>query len=177
MKEQKQEHKKTESDIVDRFQFEVEDFLKSLFIVMVAYFLLSFLMGTTQIISVVRSESMVPTLLVGDVIIIKAVNVSTLNTGDIIVYDPRDYRFNQPIVHRLVNISSDFQGKLYFTTKGDNNQEQLPFESRIGEDRVIGKLLVRVPYVGWARIILDPVLNPLSELVLGVIRAARGTLP
>jgi len=56
-----------------------------------------------------------------------------------------------PIVHRVIDIDKE-DGKLYFITKGDanNNKDKEP----VPGGRVLGKVIGRVPYVGWVKIIL-----------------------
>jgi len=70
-------------------------------------------------IHVVRSESMVPTLDPGDLVIVKATSSNKVDLGEIIVYHaPRPYP--SPIIHRVTDIVND-DGYIYFRTKGDNN--------------------------------------------------------
>lgn len=107
----------------------------------------------------VASESMVPTLQVGDLIIvqgvsdarnIKAASKNATEPGDIIVfYNPRGNKDpNDLIVHRAVDKISR-NGTWYFKTHGDANPgTQDPWEVR--EDYVIGKVVFfRIPIVGF----------------------------
>jgi len=95
----------------------------------------------------VVSESMLPTLNVGDVIIVQGVPAAQINanytTGDIIVYrDP--FNPNERIVHRAVE--KVLKGNYYeFTTKGDNNAVSDP---EFPETYLVGKVIARIPYVG-----------------------------
>jgi len=95
----------------------------------------------------VVSTSMLPTLNVGDVIIVQGVPAAQINanytTGDIIVYRKLGYP-EQRIVHRAVE--KVLKGNYYeFTTKGDNNAGPDP---PFNESYLIGKVIARIPYVG-----------------------------
>lgn len=87
------------------------------------------------------------TLHVGDLIIVKGVSPEDIEAapephGDIIV-------FRQPngelIVHRAVDSATD-DDKWRFQTKGDGND--IPDSAWVSEDRVIGKVVLRVPWLG-----------------------------
>src|SRR3989338_1662781 len=76
--------------------------------------------------------------------------------GDIIIFKPNeDSLAPRPIVHRIVRIQDGV-----IETKGDHNEEQLhkennifrTDESNISEDQVIGKVIFKVPYLGWFKI-------------------------
>ncbi len=67
----------------------------------------------------VVSNSMVPVFSRGDLIVVKGLECGKIEVGDIIVY--HNPKRNIPIVHRVVEIDSDSQGEVLFTTKGDNN--------------------------------------------------------
>jgi signal peptidase I len=90
---------------------------------------------------------MLPTLNVGDIIIVQGVPASELRadhlTGDVVVYKSPsipDYR----IVHRAVKVETRLDG-IWITTKGDNNVgTDTPFH----ESYLIGKVVARVPHVG-----------------------------
>lgn len=96
----------------------------------------------------VVSTSMLPTLNVGDVIIVQGVPASEIKadylTGDIVVFRSKtipDYR----IVHRAVRIQYIDSGYL-ITTHGDNNP--IGSEERFDESYLIGKVVARIPYIG-----------------------------
>jgi signal peptidase I len=101
------------------------------------------------------------TLHIGDLIIIQGVNPADLNAdypnSDIIVFHkPTDP--NELIVHRIVKEEIGADGKIYFYTKGDGNpvnkwpdpiqpSEYDPW-GRVSEDLVVGKVIMRIPWVG-----------------------------
>ncbi len=83
----------------------------------------------------------------GDIMILYSPKKAEL--GDVIVYLV-EHR-PDPIIHRVIRIS-DENGKRFFWTKGDHNCDVGSFENRIPEDRVIGKAVWRVPFLGWVKI-------------------------
>jgi signal peptidase I len=109
-----------------------------------------------------------PTLHKGDAIIIQGVDPKTLNAdypnSDIIVFHRPDNP-SELIVHRIVK-EETINGKLYFYTKGDGNPPEkwpapvtltdqwnngdsgIPMGA-VSEDLVVGKVIMRIPWVGW----------------------------
>jgi len=90
----------------------------------------------------------------GDIIIVWGRFVPTV--GDIIIFQAnRDSSAPRPIIHRIVNIEDGF-----IATKGDHNSEQLvkgnnlfnTDETTITQDRIIGKAVMKIPYLGWPKI-------------------------
>ena len=100
---------------------------------------------------VVVSESMVPTLGVGDFIIVGSVDDFDALTaapppdGEIIVFK-RSSSSNEYIVHRAIEkeLNDDVW---WFTTKGDNNWGRDPQPTP--EGRVMGKVVGRLPVLGY----------------------------
>ena len=37
-------------------------------------------------------------------------------------------------------------------TKGDHNAVMFPFESKIEREQVYGKVLLKIPYLGWVKV-------------------------
>jgi signal peptidase len=93
---------------------------------------------------VVSSESMVPTLNVGDIILVRGVDPQTVTVGTIIIFhSPYDY--SMPIVHRVAAIDS--QGSLtFFETKGDHNQVRDGW--KVPAENLMGVYVSKIPYVG-----------------------------
>ena len=80
----------------------------------------------------IASESMEPTINVGDVVIYEDSDpINIYNVGDIIIYK---YDNGKTIVHRINNKLSDTT----FKTKGDNNL--------VEDDVIVNKLL---SFIGW----------------------------
>lgn len=96
----------------------------------------------------VASTSMLPTLNVGDDIIVLGINSDEIKAenivGDIIVF-PRPGNPGELIVHRAVGKTKN-DGQWHFTTKGDNNLGNDPWE--IPGNKIIGKVIARIPYLG-----------------------------
>lgn len=117
----------------------------------------------------VVSTSMVPTLNVGDVIIVQWVPASEIRAdysiGDIVVFrDPSrpDYR----IVHRAVEIENMADG-YHITTHGDNNPPSA--KERFHEQYLIGKVIARLPYVGNFALFVNALGNFYYFLIIIII--------
>jgi signal peptidase I len=106
------------------------------------------------------------TLHVGDLLVLQGVNPKDLNTNypnsDIIVFHKPGGTPDELIVHRIVE-AEEVNGKLYFRTKGDGNPSTKwpntpqpdeydpwarPPELGVSEDLVVGKVIMRIPWVG-----------------------------
>ena len=131
---------------------------------------LAFALSTDMPIVAVESNSMVPTFYRGDILIIQGVRspedyANFLNVGDIIVFSPEGHEV--PVVHRIIKINPDGT----YQTMGDaNNNRQLPFEKRIRPEQIHGKMIFRIPYLGWVKIgFMDYVLPnmvPISFIII-----------
>jgi len=105
---------------------------------------LKIVLNTESPLMVVSSGSMIPTLNVGDIILVRGVDASTITVGTIIIFhSPYDYQM--PIVHRVMSISND-AGTLYFQTKGDNNPG--PDGWSVPAQNLMGIYVAKLPYVG-----------------------------
>lgn len=86
----------------------------------------------------------------GDIIVLW--RAGDVEVGDVIVFwGPRP----QPIIHRVVK-EWEVDGTAHYQTKGDHNKESfggVNGELDIEEDRVIGKSAMRIPYLGWVKIL------------------------
>ena len=99
---------------------------------------------------VIVSPSMVPTIKVQDAIIIGRVDPNDLEQGDIISYLATDsYYSGKVITHRIIGIEEASDGTLLFRTKGDNNN--VADGTLVDEDNVYGKVLFRIPMLGYIR--------------------------
>ncbi|MHA1462865.1 MAG: hypothetical protein ACTSQ0_07340, partial [Candidatus Heimdallarchaeota archaeon] len=92
-----------------------------------------------------------------DMLIVRGVDPSTIKVGDSIVFNYINHTedVDVPIVHRVTRVYRDGTGDYWFTTKGDNyitNDEFIQYiridELNIHEDRVVGKIVGRIPYLG-----------------------------
>ena len=113
---------------------------------------------------VVSSGSMIPTLNIGDIIIVRGVDPQTVTVGTIIIFhSPVDYEM--PIVHRVIAI--DHQGNaIFFETKGDNNPVADGW--RVPAQNLMGVYVTRIPYVGLLSLELR---GPLGVTVIIVLVA------
>jgi len=107
-------------------------------------------LSTRSPLMVVVSESMTPTLNVGDIIIVRG--EASYKVHDIIVYHTPLY--SKPIVHRIIGIKNG-----YFITKGDHNQFSDPGtiapRQGVSPDDVQGKVVFVVPKLGYPKYIVS----------------------
>jgi len=99
----------------------------------------------------VASGSMIPTLNVGDLIVVQGIsdaseiNAAPYPEGDIIVFHKPGFE-NELIVHRAISKYQGNDGTWYFQTKGDNNSGADPW--RVSEKLLVGKVVGKVPWLG-----------------------------
>ncbi len=115
------------------------------------------------------SPSMVPAINVLDVVVTMRVDEPTdLKKGDIITFNSTDYRYSGVLVtHRIVDIEETSSGEYLFTTKGDNNNTQ--DSSRISFDKIYGRVLFRIPKIGYIQYYLSSVLGWIAIIVVPAI--------
>jgi signal peptidase len=93
---------------------------------------------------VVSSESMVPTLNVGDIILVRGVDPTTVTVGTIIIFhSPNNYEM--PIVHRVI-VVDQMDDTVFFETKGDHNPVQDGW--KVPAQNLMGVYVAKIPYVG-----------------------------
>ena len=92
----------------------------------------------------IPSRSMTPLLNRGDVVVIGPVSSSSIEVGDIILYELGPH---SKILHRVIEIRTNGNGQREFITKGDanNTDDLVPVQER----QIRGRLLLSVPKVGW----------------------------
>ncbi len=123
-------------------------------------------MGTPTPLVVVTSESMVPTLNVGDLLVLKHVPEDDIKVGDIIVYEDSWYTA-APIVHRVIRIE-EINGTKHFYTKGDNNQMEDPGDRVYSE--ITGVVVMVIPWVGNISLFLRGLVStPVGLVALAII--------
>lgn len=79
---------------------------------------------------------------VGDLIFAEQTETDQLQEGDVISF----MRDGSTVTHRIIGISSDDQGELLFTTKGDANEAE--DTAPVSEAQIIGRYMGRLPGVG-----------------------------
>jgi signal peptidase len=97
---------------------------------------------------VIISGSMVPTMKIGDIVIVKKISGAEVNEGDVIMFPLA----NMKVTHRVVAVEEDENGRRMFTTKGDANQSA--DSDLLNEKAVIGKVVLVIPKAGWLTIAL-----------------------
>lgn len=126
---------------------------------------------------IVISDSMEPTIDIGDLLVIQGINPAEIENGTIILYDslglwPPPYRqVEVPIVHRVISkYMNETDGKWYFITLGDNNDDTDPPDGPFGdeipvpEDRVIGFVKTIIPKIGLVKMWMDE--TPLVSTII-----------
>ena len=118
----------------------------------------------------------------GDIIFLIHKEPQEIQMGDVIVFishrlDPRP----DPIIHRVVG-KWDEKG-IHFQTKGDNNGRALDDcdntgcidETDIWEKQVLGKALLRIPLLGWIKIIfVEIIAEPYCKLTNNLFPCRSG---
>jgi signal peptidase len=105
---------------------------------------LRIVLHTDSPLMVVSSGSMIPTLNVGDIIVVRGTDPGSITVGMIIIFhSPYDY--STPIVHRVIAID-DQGGQEFFETKGDNNAVADGW--RVPAANLIGVYVAKIPYIG-----------------------------
>ncbi|PIZ51886.1 signal peptidase I [Candidatus Woesearchaeota archaeon CG_4_10_14_0_2_um_filter_33_13] len=97
----------------------------------------------------------------GDVIVLWKANPQNLKVGDVLVFQGAK---PQPIIHRVIRIWQE-EGKYFYQTKGDHNNGVIGGalgEEKISQERILGKGLVRIPYLGWLKILFVDAVKPLG---------------
>lgn len=89
----------------------------------------------------VITGSMEPDYSVGDVLIAKSVDPSTIKTGDVITYTGKVSSFNKKIItHEVIGISKDENDKYVFRAKGKANLVEDP---AVSEDQLLGVVIYK----------------------------------
>jgi len=103
----------------------------------------------------VKSNSMSPVFERGWVVITKKITEEQLKTieKDSII----KYRLNNNyIIHRVIDIETDKDGNLLFTTKGDANNA--PDVDKVKGEQIDGVVIMQLPYIGFPSVWLSELL-------------------
>ncbi len=121
--------------------------------------------GTENPFYVVSSGSMVPELMVFDVLVVQGNDpFESVKIGDIIVFN-RPSGQDRVIVHRVASITGD--DPFTITTKGDANPTSIPgTDFPITEEEYIGKVAYVIPQVGYVTRVLTP---PINYIIIAII--------
>ncbi len=122
----------------------------------------------------VATGSMIPTLEVGDLIVVQggldgseiiAAPKDANPSGDMIIFPgARVGRTGELIVHRAIERSQDIDGLYRFKTQGDANQ--VPDPGYVKETEIVGKVVWRVPLLGWPNLFLQTTHGKLLIIIL-----------
>lgn len=95
----------------------------------------------------------------GDIMILYGTDAEDIEVGDVIVF--RSMR-PDPIIHRVVRVWES-NGQSYYQTKGDHNPDSIKSikldETRINEQQLLGRAVVRVPLLGYIKIWFVELIN------------------
>ena len=90
---------------------------------------------------------------IGDIVLVSGHGKPEI--GDIIIFNANQ---KHPLIHRIVNIENR-DGEIYYSTKGDNNSGQLVSEKEIPKNALIGKAILRIPKLGWVKLVFVKILQ------------------
>jgi signal peptidase len=108
---------------------------------------------------------MEPVLYRGDLVIVRDVDPTTLQVGDIIIFNTTSDPYDVPVVHRIIAIQ-DIAGELNFTTKGDNNPGPDPWT--VSTSDIKAKVIGSIRYLGFITLLLLSS-NGLTSIILLII--------
>jgi len=115
------------------------DIVLTIVLVLAVFIFISSRLGTNNFL-VVLSESMNPTINMGDLVITSSVDSNDIKVGDIVAFNDGDKQF--PVTHRVINVTATG-----FVTKGDANEDP-DFKVR-SKSSVVGKIVFWVPFAGY----------------------------
>jgi signal peptidase len=159
--------------LLDKKQSKIPGAVKDIAIIVIGVAIvwlgLRFVFDTNNPFYVVSSGSMIPTLNVNDVLIVRdGHSFKDLKIGDIIVFN-RPEGGDRVIVHRVAKIETDFEGARVITTKGDANPSIIPgTDYPISADDYIGKVIFVIPGIGLVTKVISP---PVNYIIIAVILA------
>lgn len=81
----------------------------------------------------------------GDIIIVRGLKNYDYKIGEIIIFKVEGQKM--PIIHRVI-----FSNETTFSTKGDHNNAQWPYEETIRQEQILGKAIGRIPKIGWIKL-------------------------
>ena len=94
----------------------------------------------------VATDSMEPTLMVGDVIVVKETPADDLAKGDIVTYKALVGEMaGQEITHRVVTDPEVSDGRYTYQTQGDASGA--PLDPKITYDQIVGRFVCKLPII------------------------------
>ena len=90
-------------------------------------------------VAVVISGSMEPEIMVDDLVVF--LHQKEYYEDQVVTYEGRTV----PVTHRIIDKRTDENGDIWYTTKGDFNEDP---DGEIAAERVVGKVILVIPGVG-----------------------------
>ncbi len=162
------------------FHFVTRSFLIGILVIMVAFCALFTLYIGDSLLNVsknksplfgayvIASPSMTPTIQTKDAIVIKRVDHDDYQVGDIITFASSDINYNGlKVTHRIVEKETVGLDQSIYTTKGDNNPIIDP--TTVRTDSIYGKVLFKIPKIGYAQDFLSKPTNYFLILLVTAI--------
>ena len=113
---------------------------------------------------IIVSQSMTPVIKVNDAIITKRVEGKEINVGDVVTYLSENPEYpGIMITHRVIE-KNQVDGEYYYVTKGDYNQVSDPLT--VKESQVYGKVVMRIPKIGFIQVILSNYIGWVALIVV-----------
>ena len=130
---------------------------------------------------VVETGSMIPEILVKDVVLTKKIPTEDIKVGDVITFISSDPRLpGITITHRVIDIYADpVTGEIEYKTQGDNNN--VADATLTPSFNVLGKVILKLPKLGylqdflvdmsgWIYVILLPCLAIVSYDIMKLLK-------
>jgi len=131
-------------------------------------------MGTSSPLVVVTSDSMLPTLERGYLLVLQKQAPEDIIYGVIIVYNA-DWHSQAPVVHRVIQVEV-VDGEYRYYTQGDNNSQPDPFYRTY--DDIVGVVVFSIPWIGNITLFLQtPGVLPVVIVLLIVLMLIPEFLP
>ncbi len=118
---------------------------------------------------VIATGSMEDAISTGSFVLIKQTDPSLLTVNDIITFDSDDpsVPMDQPVTHRIVDVTCDETGQQVFITKGDANPQN--DEYPVYADAIYGKIVFVSSLIGKiVQLSQSPMLYPILIVILMV---------
>lgn len=117
---------------------------------------------------VIITQSMVPTIMVNDAVLVKRSTSDELDIGDVITFKSSDQRYQGlTITHRIVGAQMLSNGDIVYRTKGDNNR--IEDASLVVENSIYGRVILKLPKFGYIQQFLKTPIGFLLCIMLPII--------
>ena len=113
----------------------------------------------------VETQSMSPTINVGDSVFVKATSFEEISQNDVITF--KNETGTKFCTHRVIEVNE--KGKS-FVTKGDHNSVRDPFETEY--KYVVGKVVFKLPAVGFLFNLLNTNAARIIVVILAIVFAS-----